>query len=140
MSRLLVSDRAHVIMPYHKLLDGLEEDARAETEGGQPRHHPPGVGPAYMDRTARIGIRMGDLLHEETLLTKLSSVLPAKNAILTKIYGAKPLELHGIYLHLVEQGEQPAQAHYAHRACDSPRLAREAPRAAGRRTGGPARP
>ena len=106
ISRLLISDRAHVIMPYHKLLDGLEEDARAETGAGNLGTTRRGVGPAYADKTARIGIRMGDLLHEEMLLTKLSSVLPAKNAILTKIYGAQPLELHGIYLKLVEQGQK----------------------------------
>jgi adenylosuccinate synthase len=105
ISRLLISDRAHVIMPYHKLLDGLEEDARAETSSGNLGTTRRGVGPAYVDRTARIGIRMGDLVHEEMLLTKLSSVLPAKNDILQKIYGAKPLELHGIYLKLVEQGQ-----------------------------------
>jgi adenylosuccinate synthase len=105
ISRLLISDRAHVIMPYHKLLDGLEEDARAETGVGNIGTTRRGVGPAYMDRTARVGIRMGDLLQEEMLLTKLSSVLPAKNDILTKVYGAQGLELHGIYLKLVEQGQ-----------------------------------
>ena len=104
-SRMLISDRAHVIMPYHKLLDGLEEDARAETSAGKLGTTRRGVGPAYADKTARIGIRMGDLLHEEMLLTKLSSVLPAKNAILEKIYNTKPLELHSIYLNLVEQGQ-----------------------------------
>ena len=49
---------------------------------------------------------MGDLLHEETLLARLSSVLPTKNEILTKIYGANPLSLHDLYLTLVEQGEK----------------------------------
>src|SRR4051812_42523332 len=106
ISRLLISDRAHVIMPYHKLLDGLEEDARAETGAGNLGTTRRGVGPAYVDKASRIGIRMGDLVHEEMLLTKLSSVLPAKNAILQKIYNARPLELHSIYLKLVEQGQQ----------------------------------
>jgi adenylosuccinate synthase len=105
ISRLLISDRAHVIMPYHKLLDGLEEDARAEMSTGNLGTTRRGVGPAYVDRTARIGIRMGDLVHEEMLLTKLSSVLPVKNDILKKIYNAEPLELHGIYLRLVGQGQ-----------------------------------
>jgi adenylosuccinate synthase len=106
MSRLLISDRAHVIMPYHKMLDGLEEDARAKTGAGNIGTTRRGIGPAYVDRTARVGIRMGDLLHEETLLTKLSSVLPAKNTVLTQVYGAKPLELHSTYLKLVEQGQR----------------------------------
>src|SRR5205823_4507672 len=103
---LLISDRAHVIMPYHKLLDGLEDDARANTGTGALGTTRRGVGPAYEDKTARMGIRMGDLVHEETLLTKLSSVLPIKNEILTKLYGAEPLELHSVYLQLVEQGQQ----------------------------------
>ncbi|HUP27218.1 MAG TPA: adenylosuccinate synthase [Chloroflexia bacterium] len=104
-SRLLISDRAHIIMPYHKMLDGLEEDARSAggTVLGTTRR---GVGPAYVDRTARTGIRMGDLLDQESLLTKLSSVIPMKNEILTKIYGAKPLDLHQTYLRVVEQGHR----------------------------------
>lgn len=105
-TRLLISDRAHVIMPYHKMLDALEEDAKSQTDTGSLGTTRRGVGPAYMDRTARVGIRMGDLLHEETLLTKLSSVIPAKNAILTKVYGAKPVDLHKTYLKLVEQGQR----------------------------------
>src|SRR5439155_16751397 len=92
------------IMPYHKMLDGLEEEARGRSGTGILGTTRRGIGPAYVDRTARVGIRMGDLLHEEELLTKLSTVLPAKNDILTKIYGAKPLELHDLYLKLVEQG------------------------------------
>ncbi len=106
MSRLLISDRAHVIMPYHKMLDALEDDARAKTGSGPLGTTRRGIGPVYVDRAARSGIRMGDLLHEETLLTKLSSVLPAKNDLLTKLYGAQPLELHSVYLKLVEQGQQ----------------------------------
>jgi adenylosuccinate synthase len=105
-SRLLVSDRAHVIMPYHKMLDELEEEARARTGAGSLGTTRRGVGPAYVDRTARVGIRMGDLVHEETLLTKLSSVLPAKNEILTKLYETKPLQLHELYLKLVAQGQR----------------------------------
>jgi adenylosuccinate synthase len=105
-SRLLVSDRAHVIMPYHKMLDELEENARAATASGNFGTTRRGIGPAYVDRTSRVGIRMGELLHEASLLTKLSSVLPAKNEILTKLYGAKPLQLHDLYLKLMEQGQR----------------------------------
>jgi adenylosuccinate synthase len=105
-SRLLISDRAHILMPYHKLLDGLEEDARSETVGGNLGTTRRGVGPAYADRAAREGIRMSDLLHEETLLSRLSSVLPTKNAILTKVYNARPVDLHKTYLRLVEKGQR----------------------------------
>jgi adenylosuccinate synthase len=105
-TRLLISDRAHLIMPYHRMLDELEEAARSGTGVGSLGTTRRGIGPAYVDRTARVGIRMGDLLHEETLLTKLSSVLPTKNEVLTKIYNAKPLQLHDLYLKLVEQGQR----------------------------------
>ncbi|HYP19202.1 MAG TPA: adenylosuccinate synthetase, partial [Chloroflexia bacterium] len=106
VSRLLISDRAHVIMPYHKLLDGLEEDAREGTGTGPIGTTRRGVGPAYMDRTARVGIRMGDLLNDESLLTKLSSVIPAKNALLSQVYNTTPIDVHKTYLRLVEQGQR----------------------------------
>ncbi len=105
-TRLLISDRAHIIMPYHKMLDGLEEDARAENGGVSLGTTRRGVGPAYVDRTARNGIRMGDLLHQETLLVKLSAVISAKNKILTRVYDTKPVDLHQTYLRVVEQGHR----------------------------------
>lgn len=105
-TRLLISDRAHIIMPYHKMLDGLEEDARAENGGVSIGTTRRGVGPAYVDRTARIGIRMGDLLHQESLLVKLSAVISAKNKVLTRVYEAKPVDVHQTYLRVVEQGHR----------------------------------
>ncbi len=106
MRRLLISDRAHVIMPYHRLLDELEEQDR-QTAGGEGLGTTKrGIGPAYADKTGRMGIRMADLLQEETLLTKLSAVLNDKNRVLTKIYGREPLRLHDIYLQLVEYGHR----------------------------------
>jgi adenylosuccinate synthase len=103
LSRLLISERAHIIMPYHKLLDELEE--REKAAGGQAVGTTlRGIGPAYADKVARIGIRMGDLLQEETLLTKLSAVLAYKNRLLTRLYGAAQVSLHSTYLQLVEVG------------------------------------
>ena len=58
-SRLYVSERAHLIMPYHILLDGLEERSRGSAALGTTGR---GIGPAYMDKTGRMGIRAGDLL------------------------------------------------------------------------------
>ena len=104
LSRLLISDRAHVIMPYHKAFDQLDEDLRAKERGGNLGTTRRGVGPAYMDRAARVGIRMGDLLQEAELLVKLSHVIPAKNRLLTQIYGAEPLDVRKIYMTLVEWG------------------------------------
>ena len=89
-SRLYVSERAHLIMPYHVLLDKLEEQARgADAIGTTGR----GVGPAYVDKTARAGIRVSDLLDWDTLASRLKGALEAKNALITKVYGGEPLSL-----------------------------------------------
>lgn len=96
--RLFISDRAHVIMPYHVLLDRLEEEAKGKDSIGTTGR---GIGPAYVDKVARLGIRMGDLLDEKTFHQKLSLVLPIKNKILTKLYEVKALsfdEIFGAYL------------------------------------------
>ena len=59
ISRLFISDRAHLVMPYHLLLDGLEEEARGSKAIGTTRK---GIGPAFADKVARLGIRTSDLL------------------------------------------------------------------------------
>jgi adenylosuccinate synthase len=102
-SRLFISDRAHLIMPYHILLDGLEEEARAGKAIGTTRK---GIGPAYADKVARLGIRAGDLLDKEALLERLSSVLNYKNTILTKVYNASPLSLDDIYRQYCQHAER----------------------------------
>ena len=89
-SRLYVSERAHVIMPYHILLDNLEEVARGSGAIGTTGQ---GVGPAYMDKTGRMGIRVGDLLDLSTLEAKLRPTLEFKNALITKIYDKDPLSM-----------------------------------------------
>lgn len=106
LSRLLISERAHVIMPYHMVLDELEEREKAAQGGLAVGTTLRGIGPAYADKVARIGIRMGDLLNEEALLTKLSAVLSYKNRILTKLYGVDPVSLHNTYLQLVDYGHR----------------------------------
>ncbi len=93
-SRLLISERAHVIMPYHVLLDGLEEEARGSDALGTTRK---GIGPVYTDKAARIGIRVGDLLDPEWLLSRLENILRIKNLIITKIYEADPLKLDEVF-------------------------------------------
>ena len=102
-SRIFLSDRAHLIMPYHVLLDGLEEESRGSQALGTTRK---GVGPAYMDKTARIGIRVGELLDAETLMSRLEHVVDQKNAILTNIYNSDPLDLGEISQKCVRWGEQ----------------------------------
>lgn len=102
-SRLIISDRSHLIMPYHILLDKLEEEARGSQALGTTRT---GVGPAYVDKVARLGIRAGDLLNREHLYQRLDIALKQKNAILTKIYGASPLSLDEVYSQCCQWGEQ----------------------------------
>lgn len=93
VSRLQVSDRAHLVMPYHTLLDGLEEGARGQGALGTTGR---GIGPAYVDKTARIGIRAADLLDVGRLYPQLERVVAQKNAIITKIYGEEPIALEDI--------------------------------------------
>ncbi len=94
VSRLRVSDRAHLIMPYHTLLDALEEGARGQGALGTTGR---GVGPAYVDKVARIGIRVGDLLDLERLYPRLEYVVRQKNALLTKVYEQPPLVLEEVF-------------------------------------------
>ncbi len=82
-SRLFISDRAHLIMPYHVLLDGLEEKARGGKAIGTTGR---GIGPAFTDKVARLGIRCGDLLDKASFSERLRFVLDYKNIILTKVY------------------------------------------------------
>ncbi|MDA1129249.1 MAG: adenylosuccinate synthase [Chloroflexi bacterium] len=92
-AKLYISERAHVIMPYHVLLDNLEEQARGEAAIGTTGR---GIGPAYMDKTGRMGIRVGDLLDWDALVPMVEQTLKHKNALITKIYGGEPLVLDDV--------------------------------------------
>jgi adenylosuccinate synthase len=84
-------------MPYHFLLDRLEEEARGEDKIDSTQR---GIGPAYVDKAARAGIRMADLLDVDAFRAKLSTILQQKNRMITQIYGQPPLsleEIHGEY-------------------------------------------
>ena len=104
-NRLFVSDRAHLIMPYHTLLDALEEERRSKGALGTTRR---GIGPAFADKVARSGIRVGDLLDKEIFRNRLSAALDLKNIILTEVYQASPLSLEEIYNQYCHYGEQIA--------------------------------
>jgi len=104
-TRLFISDRANLIMPYHLLLDGLEEESRGGKALGTTRK---GIGPAFADKVARLGIRAGDLLDKDMLLERLRSVLDYKNTILTKVYGVSPLLLDEVYSQYCQYGERLA--------------------------------
>ncbi len=84
--RLLVSQRAHVVLPHHKLIDGLREKKSNEAIGTTKR----GIGPCYEDKVARRGIRMGDLLDVETLLRKLDANLECWRPVAEDLGGTLP--------------------------------------------------
>lgn len=88
-----VSGNAHAIMPYHRLLDRLEEERRGRDKIGTTCR---GVGPAYVDKSARCGIRMYDLFDPARLRGRLERVLTDKNALLTGVYGHEPLSVDGV--------------------------------------------
>ncbi|MCP9332801.1 adenylosuccinate synthase [Lentilactobacillus hilgardii] len=90
---LRISNRAHVIMPYHILLDGLQEKKKDSKIGTTNK----GIGPAYMDKYERIGIRIADLIDKDSFAEKLRSNLKIKNELLTKIYDAEPLDFDTIF-------------------------------------------
>src|SRR5258707_5232592 len=97
VSKLYISERAHVVMPYHFVLDRMEEQARGADKIDSTQR---GIGPAYVDKHARTGIRMADLLDVDTFRAKLSTILQQKNRMITQIYGQPPLsleEIHGEY-------------------------------------------
>lgn len=83
---LRISDRAHVIMPYHRRLDELQEEGKGENKIGTTKR---GIGPAYVDKASRVGIRMVDLLDREIFERKLAANLQEKNLLFTKVYGVE---------------------------------------------------
>jgi len=102
-SRLFVSDRANLVMPYHVLIDGLEEEARAGEALGTTKR---GIGPAFADKVARLGIRAGELLDGEALKRRLSLIVGYKNKILTGVYGAEPISADELCKQCTAWGER----------------------------------
>ena len=102
-SRLFISDRAHIIMPYHLILDELEEELRGAGAIGTTKK---GIGPVFSDKIARQGIRMGDLIDKKNLLEQLRNILEMKNLLLTRVYGTKPLSLAKILEDYTAYGEK----------------------------------
>lgn len=90
---LKISDRAHVIMPYHLVLDGLEEDRKGDNKIGTTRK---GIGPCYMDKAARNGIRIADLLDAEEFTEKTRRLVAEKNQVIQQVYGGEPLDAEAI--------------------------------------------
>ncbi|MDE2695865.1 MAG: adenylosuccinate synthase [Chloroflexota bacterium] len=102
-SRVRVSDRAHIVMPWHLAIDELDEKMRGEHAIGTTGT---GTGPAFTDKTGRLGVRMIDLVQPESLDQLLSFVLPYKNRIITELYGGDPLDGDQIRDEYEEYGRQ----------------------------------
>ncbi len=89
LDRLFISSQAHLVLPYHQLIDNLEENRK---EGDKIGTTGRGIGPAYADKASRRGLRVGDLLKPLDFSRKLEKALNYHNQIIEKIYSAKPLE------------------------------------------------
>ena len=92
-SKLKIASRAHIIMPWHKALDSLYEKSLGKGDIGTTQK---GIGPAYMDRAERVGIRMCDFLDFGVFESKARALCERKNEILVKLYGASPLDVREI--------------------------------------------
>lgn len=103
---LRISDRAHVILPYHIELDRLQEESKGENKIGTTIK---GIGPAYMDKAARVGIRIADLLDREVFAERLRINLEEKNRQFTKLYDAEALSFDDIFEEYYEYGQQIKQ-------------------------------
>jgi len=102
ISNLRVSSRAHVIMPYHRILDQLEERTRGGKAIGTTAR---GIGPAYADKAARIGVRMEDLVDPSRREQVLRAAIEYKNELLVRLYDADPLDVDGVVQEYSEYAE-----------------------------------
>lgn len=100
---VFISKRAHVIMPYHIMMDTYREEEKGGTEIGTTKK---GIGPCYEDKIARVGIRMVDLLNPEILREKIEKNLRVKNALFEKYFEKEPMDIDTIYNEFVAIGQQ----------------------------------
>lgn len=100
--KLVISDRAHLIMPYHKLIDSLSEKSKGKDDIGTTGK---GIGPCYADKHERSGIRMCDLLHHDTFKEKLNANVSTKNKIIKALYEGEELNSSEIYAKYMEYAE-----------------------------------
>lgn len=100
---LRISDRAHVILPYHQKLDFLQEEAKGDQKIGTTGK---GIGPAYMDKAARIGIRVADLLDKEVFEERLRANLEFKNREFVKLYDSEPIAFEDIFEEYYGYGQE----------------------------------
>lgn len=101
--KLIISDRAHLIMPYHRVLDVLKEKARGKNDIGTTGK---GIGPCYTDKFERCGIRVCDLLHEDVFEEKLRENIKMKNEYITKVLGGEALDVEEILAQYKQYAEK----------------------------------
>ena len=102
-ARLLISEHAHVIMPWHPMIDRADEELRGDLAIGTTGT---GTGPAFHDKVSRTGIRVADLLDAKYFEWKLRTVLEYKNRLLTQLYGLEPLDFDAVFREYLEHGEK----------------------------------
>ena len=103
--RLYLAENMQIVMPWHVQMDRLKEQAAGKNAIGTTGR---GIGPAYVDKVARCGVRLCDLLDGENLLSKVESILEEKNVLFTKVYGAEPLQAGPIVETYLEYGRKLA--------------------------------
>ena len=109
--RLLISADAHLIMPYHVAIDRVTERYLGKSKIGTTGR---GIGPAYQDKVARVGVRAQDLLDEKILRQKVEAALEFKNQVLVKVYNRRALDAEQVVDTVLDQG-----AHFARRIVDT---------------------
>src|SRR3989454_2116355 len=105
VENLRISDRAHVVMPYHKMIDRLEEKLKGNLGAGTTLR---GIGPSFEDKVGRFGIRMCDLVDPLALREKLETMVPIKQRLIDAYGGTERLDLEAIYKEQVEYGARLA--------------------------------
>lgn len=103
---LKIDPRAHVVMPWHITLDGLSEKFRGNSDIGTTKR---GIGPCYMDKYERCGIRVYDLVHHEVFAEKVRMTGKLKNKIITEVYGGEPHDIEAIIKEYTEYGKRLAK-------------------------------
>lgn len=100
---LVVSDRAHVVMPYHKMLDGLHEQSLGDRKIETTKR---GIGPCYSDKAARSGLRFAEMIRPERFRQRLQDALRIKNKELELVFGVEPLDFDEVYEQYSEYAER----------------------------------
>ena len=116
--KLRISENAHLILPYHKLIEEQEEKRRGKQAIGTTGR---GIGPAYEDKAARRGLRVGDLRDRETLTARLHDAVEYRNELLKKVYKARTVDPDRVYHDLVTLHD-----HFGEAICDTSLVVQEA--------------